>query len=60
MNELMELGLVAKTPAPNRDTPQDNELTELGLVVSETKGHCHGSLPDPGASGACKTTSPPC
>ena len=59
MNELMELGLVAETPVPDRDTPRDNELTELGLVVSETKGHCHGSLPDPGASGACKTTSPP-
>lgn len=59
MNELIELGLVAETSAPNRDTLRDNELTELGLVASETKGHCHGSLPDPGASGACKTTSPP-
>lgn len=59
MNELMELGLVAETSASNRDTARDNELTELGLVVSETKAHCHGSLPDPFASGACRTTSPP-
>ncbi len=59
MNELIEMGfVVADTPGTNRDTLRDDELTELGLVVSKTKGHCHGSLPDAGALGACKTTSP--
>lgn len=60
MNELIEMGFVgADTPGANRDTLRDDELTELGLVVSETKGHCHGQKFDPGAVGACKTTSPP-
>ena len=36
-----------------------NELKELGLVVTETKGHCHGIWRDPGAGAACRTTAPP-
>lgn len=57
MNELIALGILSgESKATTRNDSRDDGLVELGLVVSETKGHCHGSLPDGGS--LCKTTSP--
>jgi hypothetical protein len=57
MNELFELGMLAgEAKSAARNDSRDDGLVELGLVVAETKGHCHGSLPDGGS--LCKTTSP--
>lgn len=57
MNELIELGVLnGKPKAPTSGDLRADGLVELGFVVSETKGHCHGRLPDGGS--LCKTTSP--
>lgn len=47
MNELIELGVLNAEPKTQKsDTLRDHELMELGLVVSETKAHDHGSRMD--------------
>ena len=47
MDELIELGVLnTELKAQNCDALQDHELRELGLVVSETKAHDHGSKMD--------------
>lgn len=57
MNELIQLGVLsADSQASNRNDLPGDGLVELGMVVAETKGHCHGSLADGGS--LCKTTSP--
>ncbi|MCQ3830269.1 hypothetical protein HXX02_12505 [Microbulbifer elongatus] len=47
MNELIELGVLnSGKSAKNSDALADYELRDLGLVVSETKAHDHGSKMD--------------
>lgn len=47
MNELIELGVLnTGNKAQNSSALPQQELRELGLVVSETKAHDHGSHMD--------------
>ena len=47
MNELIELGVLnTELKSQNNGAWPDHELRDLGLVVSETKAHDHGTKMD--------------